>query len=138
MLIRYRNNGVEKHVQNDVGRGFIDAGLADDITPAAPKLPPAATWEVRLGEREGFPPYLHVRCSTCGNSQTGEGPTVHKTAKFLHCHIAESCPPEIGKQYEKARDKYKRGADVPEGLGVSATQREIENKRLERLAAGRR
>jgi hypothetical protein len=85
-----------------------------------------------------MPPYLLVSCSTCGNNQQGEGPTVHKTGKFLHCRIVESCPTDIAKQYEKARDKYKRGADVPEGLGVSATQREIENKRLERLTAGRR
>jgi hypothetical protein len=125
------------HVPTGVGKALIAAKMAEEVVPVVKQLPPASTWETRLGERDGFPPYLYVHCSTCGNSQSGEGPTVHKTAKFLHCRIVESCPPHIAKEYETARERYKRGTDAPSGLGVSPAQREIENQRLERFAARR-
>jgi hypothetical protein len=93
MKIKYRS-GELAHVSSEIGHALIATKLAEEVpTTVVQKLAPNSTWEVRHGERAGVPPYLHVSCSTCGNNQQGEGPTVHKTAKFLHCRIAESCPP---------------------------------------------
>jgi hypothetical protein len=50
VLIKYLNNGVQKHVSNQIGRGFIDAGLAvqlqDPTDAGAGGADTVPRWEV--------------------------------------------------------------------------------------------
>jgi hypothetical protein len=52
MLIRFLSNGAEQQVSNEVGRGFITAGLAEEVQKVpAPKLEPS--WSV-IRDESGY------------------------------------------------------------------------------------
>jgi len=91
--------------------GLFASGAFIKVKPVIKQAIPNTTWEIRAGEKVEWPPYLYCFCATCASRQHSEGPTVHKTAKFLHCGVVESCPPEIAKHYVKARDDFKGGND---------------------------
>jgi len=50
MRIKFLNNGAEQHVSNEVGRGFVTAGLAEEIKPPTiAQLQPVWSVEVAHG-----------------------------------------------------------------------------------------
>jgi hypothetical protein len=116
MIIKYKN-GVEKHVSTDVGRGFIDAGLAEEVKPKVERPEPNTTWKVIDGAVVGdyqHKPAIVYKCATCGNGAVSDGPTVHKTVQFRHCGIVEPVPQEFANEYVRRREAYdKRGRRRP-------------------------
>jgi len=116
MLIRYKNNGIEKHVANEVGLGFIDAGLAEEIKPEVDRRHPDTNWKVVDGNFVGdfqWSPGLVYKCATCGNGAVSHGPNAHKI-QFRHCGIVESVPQDIANEYLRRREAYnKRGKRQP-------------------------
>jgi hypothetical protein len=124
MLIRYKNNGVEKHVTNEVGRGFVDAGLAVEVLPEIDRRHPNTNWKVIDGAIVGdyqYPPAIGYRCATCGSGAVSDGPTVHKTVQFRHCGIVEPVPQDVANEYVRRREAYfKRGKQrAPRNAGNS-------------------
>ncbi len=136
MQIRYKNNGAVKHVANEVGQGFIDAGLADEVRPCitAPIPTPKTTWEVLPGEREGQSPFVHAFCSGCSHHLISPSPS--PTTRFQHCRTLETVPAEIGKKHAGMLADFRQGTDRPSS--VSPAQSAIERKRFERLTSARK
>lgn len=58
MLIRYLTNGVEQHVQNQLGRSLIAAGLAQEIPPKGSLLDQT---RARLAAQMGSAPALEPK-----------------------------------------------------------------------------
>ena len=123
MLIKYRNNGVEKHVSQEVGQGFIDAGLADEVVSdhevqqrklKEQKKGPNTTWRAVRGQISGDyeeQPFIYHYCSTCGQSGYFTGRSAHLTQVFRHCGVAEQPPRDVVERYVtlwNTREKRKR------------------------------
>jgi hypothetical protein len=132
MLIQH-NGGRMAHVQNDIGRALIDAKLAVEVKPPAKKAP-NTNWEICLGAAQD-PPFIKAYCGNCGQPSFCGGQTA-PMMKFLHCGIVETPPPATAKQYERQFQAWKNG-EQPRPSSVSPAQRELEQKRLERLKAKR-
>jgi hypothetical protein len=138
MLVQNLGSQETYHVPTSIGKALVSANLAKEVIPIVKKLIPNTTWTVREGSRAELPPFLYAHCSTCAAKMMCEGPTPHLTQKFHHavtCGAPESCPPEIGKQYAKARKEFLNGgAPKDTYTGVSLSQIQIEHDRRDRLA----
>jgi hypothetical protein len=103
MQIKYLNNGVVKHVTNEVGRGFIDAGLAVEIPSATPAPKPNLKWIARPGEYIGdyqAPPYIYQHCDSCGWKGATEPSKDPDKLQVRHClGVVEKVPADVVKQY---------------------------------------
>jgi hypothetical protein len=130
-------NESEVHVSIEVGRAVITAGLAVEIPPDVKKSTPDTAWNVCEGQHAEHPPYIHARCATCGTPAYCGGPNATKM-KFLHCGVVETVPRDIAKHYERELSKWEKGAPKDQYHGVTATQIQIEQKRMEALGARRR
>jgi hypothetical protein len=108
MLIQHKD-GKEVHVQNEVGRALIAAGLATEVIPTKPKLVPRTEWAVGRGPQIGdyeAPPYIYSYCPNCSLKQSAKGPTAHKTVVLRHCGLAEPVPAHIQREYEADLNAY--------------------------------
>ena len=115
MQIKYLNNGLVKHVKNEIGAEMVAAGLAIEVAGAIPQpLPGVVTWRVLDGPREGdfqHGPEIYAYCSKCGTKtwQGSKRGTAHQTITFRHCSnpVPETVPADIVEEYERRWKAYK-------------------------------
>lgn len=122
MQIKYLNNGLVKHVKNEIGLEMVAAGLAAEIplAPAAPRVAAVVTWKVLDGPREGdfqHGPEIYAGCSTC-SKRTWQGSrkgTAHQSIQFRHAPgncvavpgTVEPVPQHIVDEYLRRWTAYK-------------------------------
>lgn len=116
MRIKFLNNGVEKDVQNAVGQGFIDAGLAEKVQKAAPVWQPV--WSIEREASNGFV-FIKMKLGVMGEGAPGGAATprvvqtysgdpdkIHdrkdSTGRNYSSAFGRPVPDEILKEYKKA------------------------------------
>lgn len=108
MLIKYKNNGVEKHVHADVGRGFIDAGLAVEVVAVVKPVPNVNFTAMRGDIIDDFEdsPRIVWKCSTCNRIGGMRGPTVHETQQAA-CNCGRTpVPTDVARAYVRMRKEW--------------------------------
>jgi hypothetical protein len=90
------------HVPPGVGKALVAAELAVEIKPLPPSKPvPQTKWSPLRTDGGAYPPILHTKCATCGNTSTTESQrgTAHLSARFAHCGVVETCPDDMAELY---------------------------------------
>src|SRR5260370_42547220 len=115
MVIKFLSNGAEQHVSHEVGRGFIAAGLAQEIKPPAP-APLTPVWSVRR-DMSGFV-LIEMKLGTMGAGSSsptaprfvatyqGEPDKIHdrkNSAGPYSSAFGRPVPKEIVDEYRRAR-----------------------------------
>ncbi len=116
------------HLPTGVGKAMVRMGLAEEVViKTFPEQVahdrrqrflsgdiynknPNTTWTVRDGEIAEdvlYPPVVAAVCSTCKKTCQMTGPKSVQDGKFLHCHVQESVPERIRKEYERRLKQYK-------------------------------
>jgi hypothetical protein len=116
------------HVPTGIGKAMIHMGLAEEVvirtfaeqinhdrkqrllSGSISTKNPNTTWTVRDGEIAEdvlYPPIVAALCSTCKKTCQMTGPKSVQNGKFLHCHVQESVPEHIRKEYERRIKQYK-------------------------------
>jgi len=73
MKVKFLSNGLEQHVSGEVGRGFITAGLAEEVKPA-PAPPIVPEWSV-IRDESGFVA-IKMTLGKLGNGALVATPTI--------------------------------------------------------------
>lgn len=116
MHIKFLNNGAESHVSNEVGRGFITAGLAEEVKKAAPVWQPV--WSIERDMSNGFV-FVRMKLGVLGEGAAGGAGTarvvqtyagdpdlIHdrrdSTGRVYSSAFGRPVPDEILKEYKRA------------------------------------
>ena len=115
MKIRTATGQILHVEKSPVTQILIDAGLARIVTEVLPPVTSLTTWEFGFPNEAVDTKHVEVRLEArCSNRrcitrrQLFYGCTAGRTAKFAHCGRVDSCPADIAKAYEKARERAQK------------------------------
>lgn len=111
MKIKYLNNGVEDHVENQLARSLIMAGLAEEVTQPEKKLPapvPTPQWSVEINRASTSQPHVYIALRVgqgiyryFGHPQLVNAIHSWDGGKRFLSGFGRECPEEIRAEYER-------------------------------------